>query len=320
MCTVIKFLDKDGNPYFGRNLDLDDHNYGEKPLLTPVGYEMHYKHLPSEKITTPIIGMGMNYNNYPLYFEAGNEQGLAIASLNFPNNAYFPEEIVEGKNNVTPYELMVYILNHYNSVEEIKEKLAKEVNIIGTPFNEHMPIAPVHWIVSDSSEKSIVIEVTEKRGLEVLDNPVNVLTNNPDFRWHLTNLDYYINLNINDAEKTHWNHRQLHNQGVGTGGVGLPGDSTPQSRFVRAAFLNAQYPETKDEKESVARAFNTLGSVAMPRGTVINNEGNSEFTLYSVCISPKTNSFYYRRWNDAQIKEVKITDENREGSEIVAFD
>ena len=319
MCTVIKFLDNDGNFYFGRNLDLDEQNYNERPLIAPKGYEFTYKHLPSEKLTTAIIGMGINFNGYPLFFEAGSDRGMAIANLNFPNNAYFDPKIVEDKENVTPYELMVYILNHYSNVQEAKEDLLKNVNIIGTNFNEQMPISPVHWIVSDNSHQSIVIEVTKEKGLQIYDNDINVLTNNPEFPWHMQNLNYYANMSVNDTNKDKWCNHNINPQGVGTGTFGLPGDPTPQSRFIRAAFLNAHYPIANSEEENVGRVFNTLGSVAMPRGTVINNAGNLEYTLYSICFSQKTNTFYYRRWNESQITKIAITDENREGDKIISF-
>lgn len=320
MCTVIKFLDKDGNFYFGRNLDLDQRNYGEQPLLAPKGYEITYKHLPSETLTTPVIGMGINLNGYPLFFEAASEKGLAIANLNFPNNAYFPEDIVDDKENVTPYELTLWVLNHCSTVEEVKELLLNKSHIIGTPVAEHMPISPVHWIVSDNSKSSIVIETTKDKGLQIFDNPINVLTNNPTFEWHLQNLNYYVNLNPHDTDDSVWDEKTLKPQGVGTGSLGLPGDATPQSRFIRASYLNANYPTADNETENVARAFNTLGSIAMPRGTVINREGDLEYTLYSCCYSQKTKTFYYRKWNDANIKEISISDQNREGDKLIAFE
>ena len=319
MCTVLKFLDNDGNFYFGRNLDLDQKNYGEKPLLAPKGYEMKYKHLPAEKLSTAIVGIGIDFNGYPLFFEAGSEKGLAIGNLNFPNNAYFPTEVADDKKNITPYELMVWILDHCSTVDEVKEKLTKEVNIIGTPFNEHMPISPVHWMVTDNSKKSIVIETTKEKGLQVYDNEINVLTNNPSFEWHVQHLNCFADLNPHDDTPSHWGTRTINPQGVGTGSLGLPGDASTQSRFIRSAYLNAFYPQMDTEEKNVARAFNTLGSVAMPFGTVINNAGEPEYTLYSSCFSNKTNTFYWRTYDNANIRHVAITDENREGTKLLTF-
>lgn len=319
MCTGVKFNDDKGNIYFGRNLDLNENHYGEQPILVPKGYEMNYRHMASKKISKAIIGMGINANNYPLLFEAGSEDGMAIANLNFPRNAYFdPKGMPDKKYNVAPYEFMVWALDEFKSVAELREAL-KDTYLIGTNFSDSMPLAPLHWLISDQNE-SIVVEQTKEKGLVVYDDNVDVLTNNPEFPWHIQNLNCYVGLDAHDRSNTEWTRQNLQFQGIGTGQLGLPGDSSTQSRFVKAAFLNANYPTQTGEESNVARMFNTLMNVAMPYGTVINENGEREFTLYSSCYSQCTKTYYYHRWNDDEIRHASITDSNREGQNIVVFE
>lgn len=319
MCTGLRFTDTANNLYFGRNLDLDENNYGEQPILAPEGYEMQYRHMPAKKLSTAIIGMGVNAGGYPLFFEACSARGMGIAGLNFPRNAYFaPEGDQTKKYNVTPYEFMVWALDEFESVAELREAL-KDTYLIGTDFAPGMPLSPLHWIISDANE-TIVVEQTKEKGLMVYENNVDVLTNNPEFPWHVQNLNNYIGLSANDRSNTTWNRQELQFQGIGTGQLGLPGDSSTQSRFVKTAFLNANYPTQEGEEANVARMFNTLMDVAMPYGSVINEHGAIEFTIYTSCYSQATQTYYYHIWNEAEIKHASITDENRKGTEIVTFE
>ena len=119
MCTAATYKTKDF--YFGRTLDYE-FSYGEEVVITPRNYVFNFK--KEEKIDNhyAIIGMAHVIDNYPLYFDASNEEGLGIAGLNFDGPChYFPE--VSGKNNVTPFELIPYLLSQYTTVAEVKEAL-----------------------------------------------------------------------------------------------------------------------------------------------------------------------------------------------------
>ena len=313
MCTGIKFDDNKGNMFFGRNLDYGI-NFGERPIIAPAGYEINYRHLPKQKFTRPIVGMGLNVGNYPLFFE-GNTTELCMAGLMFPNNAYYEPEIVEGKYNITSFEFIPWVLENYTSVDEVKDVIANKVNIVSDAFSPKLQPSPLHWLISDK-EKTIVVEQT-KDGIRVYDNDINTLTNNPEFPWHLQNLNNYIGLTPNDRSKTKWGNHKVRPQGVGTGSFGLPGDSTPQSRFIKAAYLNATYPTTDTELKGVSRMFNILKSVSMPLGSVVNDEGQKEYTMYSACYSQETQTYYYNWFDDVNIHKVQVTSENGSGDKIV---
>lgn len=316
MCTGIKFTDTNQNMYFGRNLDYGV-NFGEKPIVAPIGYEMNYRHLPKQTFSKPIVGMGLDINNYPLLFE-GNTKSLCMAGLMFPNNAYYNPEVVDGKYNITSFEFIPWVLENFDTVKEVRDVIAEKVNIVADAFSEQLQPSPLHWLISDKND-SIVVEQT-KDGMHVYDNDVDVLTNNPEFPWHMQNLNNYVNLTPNDHHESTWDQHQITPQGVGTGSLGLPGDGTPQSRFVKVAYLNANYPQPTNELEGMSRLFNILKSVAIPYGSVVNNEGQKEYTMYSCCYSQASETYYYNWFNDVNIHQVKLNDELTHGDKIKTFD
>lgn len=313
MCTGLRFNDSEGNLFFGRNLDVAS-SYGEKVLVTPRNYPLSYKFIDNVETTKAIIGMGIVVKKYPMYFDSCNENGLCIAGLNFPNFAYFTDEPEDNKINLTPYEFMLWVMEKFDTVSEAKDEL-KNVNLVNSSFEPDMPVAPLHWIISDNKE-SIVVESTKDKGFMIYDNPVGVLTNNPQFPWQLTNLCNYVGLNPHDAETKTWGKKEIKELGVGTGSLGLPGDSIPASRFVKAAYLNSYYPMISGEKENVAKFFNILKSVAMINGSVINPSGETELTIYTSCYSTKTKIYYYNRYDDFDMKHVQLNKDNMESNNI----
>lgn len=227
MCTCITLKTKDN--YFGRNLDLE-YRFNESVVITPRNYEFKLKNNSSINTKYAMIGMATVVENYPLYAEATNEKGLSMSGLYFPKNAYFFEENTS-KLNLTPYELIPYFLGQYSTVSEIK-KIIKKLNITNIPFKETLPVSELHWMISDEFE-SIVVEQMQD-GLKVYDNPIGVLTNNPPFDYHLANINNYMNLTPFYEENRFSNKVNLTQYGQGMGAIGLPGDNSPSSRFVRA--------------------------------------------------------------------------------------
>ena len=300
MCTAVSFTDSKNNLYFGRNLDVPQ-TYGEKVIVTPRGYDFNFKHEGSVKLSKAIIGMGIEAGGYPLYFDAANENGLCIANLNFPIFTTYSEELKEGATNITSYEYMVWVLENFDTVAEVKEAM-KNFNFINTPLNEHMTCQPAHWIISDATA-SIVVEPAP-RGIMVYDNPVGVLTNNPEFDWHLMNLNNYSGLKALSVDHAKWGDLDIRPLGVGSGAFGLPGDFTPQSRFVKVAFVNAQFVEQKTEEANAARLLQTLKVVSMPEGSV-----DGEITIYSSCYSPTAKTYYYQTNDKLDTFRVEMTEE-----------
>ena len=190
MCTGVRFSDEAGNMYFGRNLDWST-PYGQKVVITPRGYKYKSAFLGEMANSPALIGMGIVAENTPLYFDCANEHGLAVAGLNFPGYAKYADSAVEGKTNVAAYEFPLWVALNFRTVDEA-EKALKEVVIVAKPINDQYPVSELHWIIGDA-KRSIVVEYTAN-GMEIFENDVDILTNQPGYGWHKENLRNYMNL------------------------------------------------------------------------------------------------------------------------------
>lgn len=312
MCTALTLHTKDH--YFGRNLDLD-YSYQEQVVITPRGFPFRFRNIQSLPQHHAIIGIAYVQENYPLYYDAVNQQGLAMAGLNFPDNArYFPPQ--EGKLNLSPFELIPYLLGTCGTVAEVRPILER-LNICDIPFNSTLPLSPLHWIISDKAE-SIVVESTEE-GLQIYDDPAGVLTNNPPFPYHLTNLTNYMALNPRQPENRLACLVDLSPYSRGMGALGLPGDLSSPSRFVRAAFFKAFSLCGKTEAESVSQFFHILDGVAHPRGAVEVASGRYQITVYSCCCNQDRGIYYYKTYENSTISAVDMHREDLSSSELIVY-
>ncbi len=300
MCTAISFSANDH--YFGRNLDVEK-SYGQKVVITPKGYKINMRCLPPFESKFTVYGMAVIPENFPLYFEASNEKGLSIASLNFPGNAQY-HTADANKINVAPFELPLWLLGQCENVGQAK-RLFAECNIVNINYSESIHLSPLHWLLDDKDE-SIVIEST-RDGLKIYDNPYGVLTNNPPFDWHLMNMNNYLHLH-NAGSVNANNNSMAHNYSLGLGALGLPGDFSSASRFVKAAFVKSNSVKSEDETENVCQFFHILASVAMPKGCVMMPNGAFEFTLYSCCCNTDKGIFYYNTYDNSAVKRVDLHD------------
>ena len=190
MCTGIRFVDDNGNMYFGRNLDWSC-SYGEKVVITPTGYAPKSPFGAVSQIKHAIIGMGIVQEDVPLYFDCANDAGLAVAGLNFPGYAQYAPAPVEGKTNIAAYEFPLWVVANFETVDQVEAALANAV-IVDKPINDKFPSSLLHWIIGDAT-RSIVVEHTEA-GMQVFHDDFDVLTNQPGFAWHAENVRNYINV------------------------------------------------------------------------------------------------------------------------------
>lgn len=314
MCTAISFKTKDH--YFGRNLDLE-YSYNETVTITPRNFVFRFRKIGEMESHFAMIGMAYIANGYPLYYDATNEKGLSIAALNFPQNAHY-KPFCEGKDNITPFELIPWILCRCATVAEA-EKLLNQINILNESFSNQLPLSPLHWIISDK-ERSITLE-SVKSGIKIYDNPVGVLTNNPTFDYQLFNLNNYISLTngeaINNFAKN--NNLKLQQYSRGMGAIGLPGDYSSMSRFIRAAFVKYNSVSTDSENESIGQFFHILQSAQMPRGCVKVGNDSYAITIYSSCCNTDLGIYYYTTYNNSQINAVDMHKENLNGENLIIY-
>lgn len=312
MCTAITYKTK--NHYFGRNFDLE-FSYNETVTVTPRNYNFDFR--MEDKMTAHYAMIGMAYvvNDYPLYYDATNEKGLSIAGLNFPKNAYYGEP-KEGRINISPFEFIPYVLGKCKDLEETKALLDK-MELVNINFSDELVLSPLHWIISDRNG-SITVEAV-KEGLKVYDNPVGVLTNNPPFEYQMFNLNNYKGLSINPPKNNFAKQLNLENYSRGMGAMGLPGDLSSASRFVKAAFTKLNSVSGDTENESISQFFHILTSVEQQRGCVHMGDEKYEITIYSSCCNTDKGIYYYTTYENNQINAVDMNRENLEGNRLVSY-
>ena len=307
MCTAVSLTD--GHHYFGRNLDFE-HSFGQQVVVTPRKYPFRFV----ENEHFAIIGMALCKNGYPLYFDGVNEKGLGMAGLNFPGNARYnkPET---GKENIASFELIPRILAECDSVDSAKRSI-ENINITDEAFDEKMTPSPLHWMIADKSS-AITVEQTST-GLKVFDNPVGVLTNNPPFEFHMTNLSNYMSVTAEDAKNKFSGKIEIEAYSRGMGGIGLPGDMSSASRFVRAAFLKLNVDCGESETEKVNSFFHILDGVYQLKGCVKTEKG-CVITHYSSCCNADCGIYYYTTYYNRNICAVDMHRENLDGEKLVIY-
>ena len=311
MCTAITYQTKDH--YFGRNLDLE-HAFREAVTVTPRHFPFPFRKTRTMNTHFAMIGMASVVDGYPLYYDATNEFGLSMAGLNFPSNAvYYPE--TSGMDNITPFELIPWILGQCKTVTEARNLLSR-LNLVNIPFSEEIPLSPLHFLLADKHE-SIVFEPVAD-GLRIYDNPVGILTNNPTFDFHLHNLCQYRNLTREEPESRFSPGFSLKPFSRGMGAIGLPGDLSSASRFVRAAFTKLNSVSGEAEEESVSQFFHILGSVTQTRGCARVGK-DFEITLYSSCCNTDKGIYYYTTYENSGISAVDMHRENLDRTTLISY-
>lgn len=312
MCTAATY--KTNDFYFGRTLDYE-FSYGDEVVITPRNYEFSFRRAGVMKTHYAMIGMAYVAGDYPLYYDAVNEKGLGIAGLNFVGNAVYNGE-VKGADNIAQFELIPWILGQCASVGEAKELLSR-LNIVNIQFSAELPLAQLHWIIADK-EGAITVESVSD-GLKIYDNPAGVLTNNPPFDEQMFNLNNYMHLSSKTPENLFSEKLPLKNYSRGMGALGLPGDLSSQSRFVRVAFVKMNSLSGSSEEESVSQFFHILGSVDQQRGCCNVGEEKYEITIYTSCCNADKGIYYYTTYDNHQISAVDMHRENLDGADLLRF-
>ncbi len=304
MCTAINWTN--GDTYFGRNMDID-FVLEPKLVIVPRNYTFMLKKVPNIREHFAIMGMAVVVDDYPLFCDAVNEKGLCLAGLNFTKFAQY-SKIDESKDNIAVHELYSWILGQCEDTYEAQVLLEK-INIVPIPFNSSLPVADLHFMLSDK-KRSLVIECT-KDGLKVHVNKTGVLTNSPPIDFHLNNLSNYLNLTPKQPKKSYC---------LGLGAVGLPGDFSSASRFIKANFIKKNMVCEQDKHKSIMSMFSMLGSIAMVSGSVLSSHGGTEATSYSVCIDTKELVYYIKTYYGSKINAFAMNNVDLNSDNILVYD
>lgn len=312
MCTAATYQTK--HLYFGRNLDLE-YSYEESVTVTPRNYPLVFRHVAPLQSHYAMIGMSYVKEGYPLYYEATNEKGLSMAGLNFVGNAVY-QPLREGKDNIASFEFIPWLLGQCDCLKDVRQ-LLDGLNLTTTPFSAELPPAQLHWIIANR-EGAIVVEAMAD-GLHVHDDPAGVLTNNPPFPYQMQNLCNYMSLSPHPPANHFCQSLKLEPYSRGMGAMGLPGDCSSTSRFVKAAFTRLNSNSGDSELESVSQFFHILGSVAMPRGCVCMGQGKFEVTVYTCCCNADTGVYYYTTYENGGLTAVDMHREDLEGAALRSY-
>lgn len=291
MCTSVALhLDKF---YFGRNLDLE-YDFGDGVVFMPRSYPLRLREGRTVARHFAVFGMGIIKDGFPLFAEGGNEAGVCIAGLNFRGNAHYTNFKVEGRLNLAPFELIPYLLSTCPTAKDAKEQFLK-INLVDVPFDDSIQNTHLHFHLADK-ESAYALEFT-KDGAFAYDDAYGTLTNNPPFPFHDHNAKMYMHLST----------AQPKTEGLFTGGVGaigLPGDYSSPSRFIKAAWLVKMQDGCTEL--SYHDLFSTLNAVAPPRRAVITEDNREHFTRYTCCIDTEDLIYYCKRYSSADTQKVKI--------------
>ncbi len=312
MCTAATYRTKDF--YFGRTLDYE-FSYGEEVTVMPRNYPFHFREAGSMECHHAMIGTACIMENCPLFYDAVNEKGLGMAGLNFVGNAVYHEP-VDGMDNVAQFEFIPWILGQCATLEDARRLLAR-VNLTSTAFSSELPAAQLHWMIADCSG-AVVVEST-KAGLQIFDNPTGVLTNNPPFREQMFHLNNFMMLSPKEPCNNFSDKLPLHTYCRGMGALGLPGDLSSESRFVRAAFVRMNSVSGDSEEESISQFFHILGSVEQQRGCCDLGDGKYETTIYTSCCNAQKGLYYYTTYGNRQITAVDMQKEDLDGVRLARY-
>ncbi len=306
MCTAATYQTECF--YMGRTLDYE-FSYGEMVTITPREYPFHFRHDGELSHHYAMIGMAHIADGYPLYYDAVNEKGLGMAGLNFARSAVYPK-VCEGRC-VAQFEFIPWVLSRCADLAEARNLLG-EITLVGTPFSENFPASRLHWIIADKSG-AIVVEPTAE-GMKIYDDPAGVLTNEPPFGQQMSRLSDYMSLSPKQPENRLGIPLELYSRGMGA--IGLPGDLSSASRFVRVAFTRANSISGSSEEESVGQFFHILGSVEQVRGCCEVAAGKYEITIYTSCWNADKGIYYHTTYNNSQISAVDMHSADLDGSTL----
>lgn len=312
MCTAATYQTEDF--YMGRTLDYE-FSYGEEITVTPRNLPLVFRHDGRLDAHYALIGMAHVVDGDALYYDAVNEKGLGMAGLNFVGNACY-RPVQAGQRNVAQFELIPWVLSQCATLTQARELLS-QLNLTATPYSAKLPASQLHWIIADASGAITVESVAS--GLKIYENPVGVLTNNPPFDQQMFSLNNYMGLSPKQPENRFSARLPLRAYSRGMGALGLPGDLSSGSRFVRAAFTRIHSRSGSGEAESVGQFFHILGSVDQQRGCCEVSEGKFEITVYTSCWNASRGIYYYTTYTNHRISAVDMHRTALDGSDLIRY-
>lgn len=318
MCTSLTFKTQDGNHFLARTMDFSL-ILNPNAIMYPRKYKWKlYQDKQSIEVNFAFLGIGQKFDgNYCAFADGTNEKGFSCASLYFPGYAIYSDKESTSLLNIAPYEVVPYLLSKCETVKDAIKEI-KKVNLMNVTLEEMQLLPPLHWIVADKSGNCIVIEPTEN-GLVIKENPIGVMTNSPEFNWHMTNSRNYVGINPLKKKEVTLGNVTFKPLSQGSGTLGLPGDFTSPSRFVKTVFAKYASTDCKDEIEGITNIFHILEGVTIPKGNVITEYNKIDYTQYTSCFNLDKGILYYKTYDNSQLIAVSLCNENLDSNDIKSW-
>ncbi|KRL04138.1 penicillin acylase [Liquorilactobacillus oeni DSM 19972] len=251
------------------------------------------------------MGVGKLIENDPVLFDGINEKGLMGATLYFPRYAHYEKKPLSGKINVSPDKVIATVLASAKDLKEVSRLFKNSLSILAQPNSVIGSVPPLHYIFSDKSGHTLIIEPREN-GIDIIEDSIGVMTNSPDYYWHENNLRNYLTVTPKQHKPIKFLNKELFPFSQGSGTFGLPGDYTPPARFIRTAFLKNAVEQPANEVSAVSLLHHILEAVSIPKGAVINEKGASDYTCYTAHMCAETLSFYYSTYFNQRINKISL--------------
>lgn len=318
-CTSFLLPTTDGNSVYGRTMEFG-FDLKSEVVVIPRGYAFT-SDAPANtglKWTGKYAAVGMNGVGLPIIVDGMNEKGLVGGVLYFPGYAAYAKPKTNGdKTALAPWEVVTWALSNFSTIAEVKAAIA-DISVVDVVLPALGIVPPFHYTFHDETGASLVVEPIDGK-LKVYDNPVGVMTNAPSFDWHLTNLKNYVKLSPVNAGSVEIFGQKITSFGEGSGLLGIPGDPTPPSRFIRAVGYAVSVKPKPSGNDSVRLAEHVLNNFDIPKGFVKPEADNepSDYTQWSAIADLKNRRYYVKSYNDQVLRGIDLMSFDLDAKNIV---
>ncbi len=309
MCTALH-----SGILFGRTLDLE-YSYGENIVCVPRRFRFDFLRESPEHDHAAIIGVAHINRGIPLFYDAVNEHGLAAAALNFPRCAVYRKPDAK-LTNLASFELIPWLLCRCRDLSSAVDML-KNINITDDSVDTSLPSTPLHWMIADRTG-AVVAEPTQD-GLKIYENPFGVMTNAPDFPYHVNRLSELMNVSPYPPKNRIFPSAELISYSRGSGALGIPGDFSSASRFIRATFASAHTAHGETKSDEISRFFHIMDTVAQPSGCAVTDGGKPISTVYTSCADTETATYCFTTYGCRRIRSVALKNTALDSDTLVAY-
>ncbi|MDR1639323.1 MAG: linear amide C-N hydrolase [Clostridiales bacterium] len=297
-CTAVGLKTEDGKSILARTMDFSG-NYEATLIVVPRLFPQPLTQETVEKLPYSYVGMGVVAFNSPNMLDGLNEHGLAGVNNYYNGLAVYNKKAEPGKTPVTGYMALSYALSTCKSLDEVEDAFKNKITLVESSSPVLKVDPPLHFMFTDKSGEAVVIE-PDQDGVKIYRNSVGVLTNPPAYSWHETNLRHFLGISRYTPQAGEIGDKMI--EPLGGGGLGLPGDFSSVSRFIRMAYMRKLAFPAKSEDDGVTLAMHLLDSVNVIKGTVAKSPDSPlHYTFYKSAMCAESGRYFFSHYNDRRL-------------------